>query len=258
LDADHPSQGVLFPRRITIICEVEGTALDHAWRTPCSGISPGQSHLALWRLNQHLCEEVIIPARPPELALDGVFCPLHLAGVDSPARRGSARFCGPWPFWLPSSGPVGGDLGDRGRADAEGCLGIAGGCHLRRVSYEADQPAAQRPPDAGRQAGVASLVDPPCGSTPLHTNGSENEIRCQVIRRKVNVGTRSEAGRDCRDAFLGLAQSCAKHAIAFRDYLGSRLNVARQPLIPCLPDLIRCPGPTPEQHAALAFAPLTS
>ena len=35
---------------------------------------------------------------------------------------------------------------------------------------------------------------------PLHTNGSENDIRCQVTRRKVSAGTRSDIGRDCRDA----------------------------------------------------------
>jgi hypothetical protein len=60
---------------------------------------------------------------------------------------------------------------------------------------------------------------------PLHTNGSENDIRCQVTRRKVSAGTRSDAGRDCRDAFLGLAKTCAKHSVAFWDYLGSRLSV---------------------------------
>ena len=37
---------------------------------------------------------------------------------------------------------------------------------------------------------------------PLHTNGSENDIRTHVTRRKVSGGTRSDAGRDCRDAFL--------------------------------------------------------
>jgi hypothetical protein len=42
---------------------------------------------------------------------------------------------------------------------------------------------------------------------PLHTNGSESNIRCQVIRRKVSAGTRSDDGRDCRDAFLGLAKT---------------------------------------------------
>jgi hypothetical protein len=77
---------------------------------------------------------------------------------------------------------------------------------------------------------------------PLHTNGSENDIRCQVTRRKVSAGTRSDAGRDCRDAFLGLAKTCAKHGIAFWDYLGSRLRVPGQPPIPPLPQLVRCRG----------------
>lgn len=75
---------------------------------------------------------------------------------------------------------------------------------------------------------------------PLHTNGSENDIRCQVTRRKVSAGTRSDTGRDCRDAFLGLAKTCAKHSIAFWDYLGSRLRVPGQPIIPPLPQLVRC------------------
>src|SRR6201994_3913627 len=77
---------------------------------------------------------------------------------------------------------------------------------------------------------------------PLHTNGSENDIRCQVTRRKVSAGTRSDTGRDCRDAFLGLAKTCAKHGIAFWDYLGSRLRVPGQPLISPLPQLVRCRG----------------
>jgi hypothetical protein len=37
---------------------------------------------------------------------------------------------------------------------------------------------------------------------PLHTNGSERDIRLHVTKRKVSGGTRSLAGRDCRDAFL--------------------------------------------------------
>jgi hypothetical protein len=77
---------------------------------------------------------------------------------------------------------------------------------------------------------------------PLHTNGSENDIRCQVTRRKVSAGTRSDGGRDCRDAFLGLAKTCAKHGVAFWDYLGSRLSVPAQPLIPPLHQLVRCCG----------------
>jgi Transposase IS66 family len=73
---------------------------------------------------------------------------------------------------------------------------------------------------------------------PLHTNGSENDIRCQVTRRKVSAGTRSDIGRDCRDAFLGLAKTCAKLEIAFWDYLGDRLAVPRCQAIPRLPEII--------------------
>ena len=77
---------------------------------------------------------------------------------------------------------------------------------------------------------------------PLHTNGSENDIRCQVTRRKVSAGTRSDPGRDCRDAFLGLGKTCAKLGVAVWDYLGSRLGVPGHPVVPPLPDLIRCRG----------------
>ena len=91
-----------------------------------------------------------------------------------------------------------------------------------------------------RKAELLRVLERP--EIPLHTNGSENDIRCHVTRRKVSAGTRSELGRDCRDAFLGLAKTCAKQGIAFWDYLGSRLNVAEQALIPYLPDLIRCRG----------------
>ena len=75
---------------------------------------------------------------------------------------------------------------------------------------------------------------------PLHTNGSENDIRSQVIRRKVNAGTRSDGGRDGRDAFLGLAKTYAKQGVAFWYYLGSRLGVPGQTPIPPLAQLVRC------------------
>ena len=60
---------------------------------------------------------------------------------------------------------------------------------------------------------------------PLYANGSENDIRCYVTRRKVSAGTQSDAGRDCRDAFLGLAKTCTKPGIAVWDHLGSRPGV---------------------------------
>lgn len=74
---------------------------------------------------------------------------------------------------------------------------------------------------------------------PLHTNGSENDIRCQVIQRKISAGTRSDLGRDCRDAFLGLMKTCAKQSLCFWDYLGDRLAVPNTPAVPQLPGLVR-------------------
>ena len=76
---------------------------------------------------------------------------------------------------------------------------------------------------------------------PLHTNGSENDVRCQVTKRKVSGGTRSDVGRDCRDAFLGLAKTCAKLKIAFWHYLGSRLAVPGGPAVPSLAELVTRP-----------------
>ncbi len=73
---------------------------------------------------------------------------------------------------------------------------------------------------------------------PLHTNGSENDIRCHVTRRKVSGGTRSDVGRDCRDAFLGIVKTCAKLKIPFWDYLGARLAVPGGPTVPHLPELV--------------------
>jgi hypothetical protein len=73
---------------------------------------------------------------------------------------------------------------------------------------------------------------------PLHTNGSERDLRPQVIKRKISGGTRSEAGRACRDAFLGLLLTCAKLGVSFWAYLGHRLGVPGADA-PYLPDLVR-------------------
>ena len=74
---------------------------------------------------------------------------------------------------------------------------------------------------------------------PLHTNGSENDIRCQVTRRKISAGTRSDQGRDARDAFLGLMKTCAKQTINFWDYLGDRLGMFDAAAVPRIADLVR-------------------
>ena len=74
---------------------------------------------------------------------------------------------------------------------------------------------------------------------PLHTNGSENDIRCHVTRRKISGGTRSDIGRDCRDAFLSLAKTCDKLGIATWDYLGSRFRVVGAAIIEPLDHYVR-------------------
>src|SRR5229473_3377025 len=93
------------------------------------------------------------------------------------------------------------------------------------------------------KAELLMVLDHP--EIPLHTNGSENDIRCHVTKRKISGGTRSDTGRDCRDAFLGLAKTCAKLGITFWDYLGARLDVAGTAAVPSLPELVSRPCPTP-------------
>ena len=77
---------------------------------------------------------------------------------------------------------------------------------------------------------------------PLHTNGSENDIRCHVTKRQVSGGTKTDIGRDCRDAFLGLGKTCQKLGVSFWNYLGARIGVGGTPTVPRLADIIRCRG----------------
>jgi hypothetical protein len=88
------------------------------------------------------------------------------------------------------------------------------------------------------KAELLMVLDHP--QIPLHTNGSENDIRCQVTKRAVSGGTRSDIGRDCRNAFLGLGKTCRKLGVAFWDYLGARIGVAGAPAVAPLADIIRC------------------
>jgi hypothetical protein len=74
---------------------------------------------------------------------------------------------------------------------------------------------------------------------PLHTNGSENDIRACVTKRKISGGTMSTAGRNARDVLLGLMKTCRKRGVSFFRYLGDRLHVPGAVAIPPLPDLVR-------------------
>ena len=86
---------------------------------------------------------------------------------------------------------------------------------------------------------------------PLHTNGSENDIRACVTKRKVSGGTMSEDGRTARDVLLGLMKTCRKLGVSFFRYLGDRLRV---PTAPCPSRRYRTssvrPPPQPDQPTA--------
>ena len=73
---------------------------------------------------------------------------------------------------------------------------------------------------------------------PLHTNGSETDIRDYVKKRKVSGGTRSDEGQRCRDTFISLKKTCRKLGISFWDFLHDRL-CSSEPVIPQLSDLVR-------------------
>jgi len=72
---------------------------------------------------------------------------------------------------------------------------------------------------------------------PLHTNGSEGDIRGFVKWRKISGGTRSNLGRRCRDTFASLKITSRKLGISFWDYLTDRIEQIGA--IPPLPDILR-------------------
>ena len=76
---------------------------------------------------------------------------------------------------------------------------------------------------------------------PLHTNGSERDIRDYVKKKKISGGTRSDLGRQCRDTFISLKKTCRKQNISFWQYLLDRLKQTNE--IPWLPDLIAKSAP---------------
>jgi Transposase IS66 family len=72
---------------------------------------------------------------------------------------------------------------------------------------------------------------------PLHNNAMESDIREFVKRRKISGGTRSDAGRRCRDTFASLKKTCRKLGLCFWAYLQDRVRGLGQ--IPRLADVIR-------------------
>src|SRR3712207_9296882 len=74
-----------------------------------------------------------------------------------------------------------------------------------------------------RQRELPRVLERP--DIPLHTNGSENDIRACVTKRKISGGTMSEGGRMARDVLVGLMKTCRKLGVSFFRYLGERLRV---------------------------------
>ncbi len=68
--------------------------------------------------------------------------------------------------------------------------------------------------------GLLRVLDRP--EIPLHTNGSENDIRAFVTKRKISGGTVSEKGRDSRDILLGLAKTCRKLKLSCYEFIPGR------------------------------------
>jgi hypothetical protein len=85
------------------------------------------------------------------------------------------------------------------------------------------------------QADLLRALERP--EVPLHNNAMESDIREFVKRRKISGGTRSEAGRRCRDTFASLKKTCRKLGLCFWTYLQDRVRGLGQ--IPRLADLIR-------------------
>jgi Transposase IS66 family len=88
-----------------------------------------------------------------------------------------------------------------------------------------------------RKAELLRVLERP--EIPLHTNGSENDIRSWVTKRKISGGTVSDAGKTARDTMLGLLKTCAKLKVSFYRFLGDRFAVPGAPHVPSLPHLVR-------------------
>ena len=93
----------------------------------------------------------------------------------------------------------------------------------------------------GNKAELLLVLERP--DVPLHTNGSEGDIRDYVKKRKVSGGTRSDTGRRCRDTFASLKKTCRKLGVSFWDYLTDR--IARANEIPPLDEFVELKAASP-------------
>ncbi|MER8760580.1 transposase [Mesorhizobium sp. M0976] len=73
---------------------------------------------------------------------------------------------------------------------------------------------------------------------PLHTNGSENDIRSVVTRRKISSGSHSDQGRAARDAVLGMMKTRRKLGISFSGFNSATASASRASRPHCSPMLV--------------------
>src|SRR4051812_30330578 len=104
--------------------------------------------------------------------------------------------------------------------------------------------------EAHRGASLRVLDRP---EVPWHTNRSEGHLRDYVKERKISGGTRSELGRQARDTFASLKETCRELGVSFRAYLQGRVRGAGP--IPRLAELIRRKSEEPPAKEAAAALP---
>jgi hypothetical protein len=105
------------------------------------------------------------------------------------------------------------------------------------VGQRTDYPSINGPLKEMRdhQADLLRVLERP--EVPLHNNAMESDIREFVKRRKISGGTRSDAGRRCRDTFASLKKTCRKLGVSFWKFLQDRVRGLGQ--IARLAELIR-------------------
>jgi hypothetical protein len=88
---------------------------------------------------------------------------------------------------------------------------------------------------AAHRADLLRVLERP--EVPLHNNVSESHLREYVTKRKVSGGTRSGAGRRCRDTFASLKKTCRCLGVNFWEYVQDRVRGVSQ--VPQLTELMR-------------------
>ena len=85
-----------------------------------------------------------------------------------------------------------------------------------------------------REHGLLTVLRYPF--VPLHNNLCEQDLRENVIKRKVSGGTKTKLGTYSWDVGLSLVHTCRKLKIGFYEYLRDRYSLTHK--LPKLPDLI--------------------